>query len=255
MSSIQRTLTLSVLLLLAVGTVGLMWLEGWNSLDAFYMTLITLSTVGFGEIHELSDGGRGFTSCLIAVSVVLMACWTAEITSVFVSGQITGSFRTKKERRMIGKMKGHTIVCGGGVTGLTAIRKLSAKGLEVVAICDNEDQIKAIRRHAPDVPVVEEDPKSELALLDANLLNAENLVAALDSDFENLLITITGRGIGKNIRVISFAQDNELASRMRKVGATEVICPQVLGGEHVAGILGEVETVRAKPTEDLALRC
>lgn len=237
MSRLQRILLFLFLGLIAAGTGGYVVIEGWSVIDSWYMTVITLSTVGYGEVAELSAAGRIFTCSLITFSVILMACCTAEFTSVLVSGQINGSFRTKKERRMISQMTDHTVVCGGGVTALTIIRKLAGQGVAVVAVTKEPEEIRTIRRFAPSVPIVEDDPKSELAMLDANLLNARNLVAASGSDFDNLLVTITGRGIGSKLHVVSFAHDSELASRMAKVGANEVICPQVLGGEHVAHLL------------------
>jgi voltage-gated potassium channel len=108
-----------------------------------------------------------------------------------------------------------------------------------VAITNDKIEIEQIRRAAPEIPIVEDDPKSELAMVDSNVLNAKYLVAAVESDFDNLLITITGKGLGTGLRVISCAQNTSLASRMLKVGADEVICPLVIGGEHVAGLISD----------------
>jgi voltage-gated potassium channel len=127
------------------------------------------------------------------------------------------------------------------------ISKLAAAGKQVVAITDNKLEVELIRRTVPDIPVVEDDPKSELAMVDSNVLNARYLVAAVDSDFDNLLITITGKGLGTDIRVISFAQSTALASRMMKVGADEVICPLVIGGQHVASMINDDKAGHAEP--------
>lgn len=244
----RKILTL-MLFLICLGSCGYAIIEGWNVFDAIYMTVITLSTVGYGETHDLTQGGRLFTAILIPTSVCLMACFTAEITSVLVSGQISGEFRARKERRMISQMKNHTIVCGGGVTASTVIRRLAAEGKDVVAITNNSDEVSFLRRMVPDVPIIEDDPKAEMGLIDANLLNAKYLVAATDSDVDNLLITITGRGIGTKIHVISCSQSTELASRMLKVGADEVISSQVLGGEHVANLIERASETTIKQLE------
>jgi len=235
--NLQRLATMLVAILLVVGTCGFVIIEGWPLADSLYMTLITLSTVGFGEVQELSAGGRLFTSLLITFSFVLVACWTAGFTSILVSGELSGQFQIQQEKRMINALQGHTVVCGGGATALTVIIRLAAEDKPVVAITQDETEIAAIRRMAPDVPIVQADPKSELALIDANAINAKYLVAGTASDYDNLLITITGKGLGTGICVMSCAQSTELASRMLKVGADEVICPLIIGGEHVASLI------------------
>lgn len=242
----QRAFSALVAALLVVGTAGFVFIEGWTLPDAIYMTLITLSTVGFGEIQELSLHGRVFTSVLIVFSWVSMACWTAGITSYMVSGQLGGQFKLQREKKMISSMQEHTVVCGGGILAQTILRQLHLAGSPVVAITDDEGEIGLIERMFPDVPIVRDDPKDELALADANLLSAKHLIAATEDDYDNLLITITGKAMGTSVRVMACASTGELASRMNKVGADEVICPQVLGGEHVANLIQEPQH---SPTE------
>lgn len=219
---------------LVIGTCGYVIIEDWPVLDSFYMSIITLSTVGYGETRDLSETGRVFTTGLIGLSVLSMAWWTAGITSMIVNGEITGSFRKQKEAKMISNLSKHTVVCGGGLFARTVIDQLSRDAKDVVAIIGSEEEIKLIQRLYPDLLIVQGDPKSELALADANAMTASYLVAAVESDFDNLLITITGKGLGTGIKIISCAQGNELASRMIKVGADEVICPFILGGEYAA---------------------
>lgn len=236
-SIIRQEFTLTVAGLLIGGTCGYVLIEGWPVIDSLFMTIITLSTVGYGETQELSQAGRIFTSLLIGLSVICMACWTATITSVFVSGNLSGRFAQQKEKKMISQLTGHTVVCGGGIIARTVIEKLVREKKKVVAVISNPDEIQWVRRLYPDVPIVEDDPKSELALADANAIAAANLVAASEEDYDNLLIAITGRGLGVELRVICCSQSTELASRMFKIGADEVICPLVLGGERVAKLI------------------
>lgn len=245
--SILRRFSLFVASLLVFGTIGFVVIEGWPVADSVYMTVITLSTVGFGEVNELTPTGRMFTSGLITMSIVLMACWTAGLTSFLVSGQLSGQFLKRREQKMIHQMKDHVVVCGAGTTGLTVIHRLAMQGKKIVVVASDPAQINAVRMVSPDIPVIEDDPKSEMALIDANVLNAKYLVAAADDDYDNLLIVITGKGLGTDIRVISFAQTTELSSRMLKVGADDVVCPLVIGGEHVAGLINE-KTAERKET-------
>jgi voltage-gated potassium channel len=231
------TLGVVILTPLIVGTIGYLFIEGWPLLDAMYMSIITLSTVGYGETQELSETGRVFTTALIAISMMCMAFWTAGITSIIVGGELTGKFRKQKEAKMISQLSNHTIVCGGGLMARTVINQLCQEGKDVVAVMGSENDIALMQRLYPNLLIVHGDPKSELALADANAINADFLVAAVESDYDNLLITITGKGLGTDIKIISCAQGNELASRMHKVGADKVICPFVLGGEQAAKMI------------------
>lgn len=249
MQNLPRTLTTLVAMLIVVGSVGYVLIEDWSFMDALFMTMITLSTVGYGEVQTLTENGRIFTSVLITTSVVLMTCWMSAMTSVLVSGEISGNFKRKREKKMIASFKNHVIVCGGGSMALTILHRLTAKGQKAVVITNNPTEIASLRRMVPEAMIVEDDPKSELAMGDANALNAKYLIAATEDDFDNLLITITGKGMGTGLHVISCAQRTDLASRMRKIGADEVICPLILSGEHVADL---VENESQSPEPALA---
>jgi len=222
---------------LILGTVGYVLIEGWPVLDGLYMSIITLSTVGYGETQELSKEGRIFTTLLIGLSMLSMAWWTAGITTIFVGGELSGTFRKKKESKMISRMKNHTVVCGGGLLARTVIDQILRDEKEVVAIIGCDDEIALMHRLYPDLLIVKGDPKSEMSLADANVVTADFLVAAVESDYDNLLITITGKGLGTDVKIISCAQGNELASRMMKVGADQVVCPFVLAGQQAAKMI------------------
>lgn len=230
-----------VLVLLVIGTSGFVLLEGWSLFDGIYMTIITLSTVGYAETHDLSQAGRVFTSILILFSMVGIACWTAGITSIIVSGELSGSVRKRKEEKMISQLSGHTIVCGDGLLGRTVVDQLLKQKRDIVYVTQSELEIQHMRRMYPQIPVVEQDPSAELALADANILSAAAVVAALQSDVDNLMIAITCKGLGTDITVYSCAQTSDYASRMFKVGADEVICPNELGGKHVASLIANAD--------------
>ncbi len=223
--------------LLSFGTFGFMFLEGWPLFDGVYMTLITLSTVGYGETHELSHAGRMFTSLLIVVSMFGMAICTAGITSLVVKGDLTDSFRKRKEAKMISRLKDHTIVCGDGLVARTLVEQLVRQQKPVVLITDTGDEIRWVRQRYPKLPIVECNPTDETALLDANILQAGIVVAALQSDVNNLMITISCKGLGTGVKVYCCAQTGEFALRMSKVGADHVICPFELGGLQLASLI------------------
>lgn len=224
------------------GTIGFALIEGWTIEDAFFMTMITISTVGYSETHELTHNGRLFATSLISVSIVLMACWTAGVTSFLVNGQLTGDFYRRGAKKRAHQMTGHTVVCGGGAAARTLMQKLSMVEKEIVAIVLDPDEVTMTRQCFPNVPLIQADPKSEMAMIEANILGASHLVAATESDFDNLLIVITGKGIGTAIKVISVAQNPEIANRMLKVGADDVVCPLVIGGEKMASLITGANT-------------
>ena len=237
--SLQRKLTVLVSCLLVAGTIGFVAIEGWTVADSLYMTIITLSTVGYGETNDLTPHGRVFTSSLILISIVLMACWTAGITSFLVNGQLSGEFCRLRVKKKMNQMNNHVVVCGGGAAARTLIHELKMQGNEIVAIIKEPNEVVTTRSFFPDILLIDADPKSEMALFDANILSAAHLVAATESDFDNLLIVITGKGLGTGLKVISLAENPELANRMLKVGADEVVCPLVIGGERIASIIND----------------
>ena len=238
---VTRVFSLSCALsaVLIGGTCGFVLLEDWPLMVSFYMTLITISTVGYGEVRELSLVGRAFASVLICLSMVSMVWWTAGVTSVFVSNDLSGRLLQKKELKMISNLAKHVVVCGGGILARTIVAGLTRDSKQVVVIENDQNKIDLLRRLYPDLLIVSGDPTSDLSLADANVLQASHLIAATESDHDNLLITITGSGLGTDIAVISCSLKGELANKMLKVGASEVVCPMVLCGEHVISVVAQ----------------
>jgi voltage-gated potassium channel len=223
--------------LVLCGTCGFVLVEGWSLFDSFYMTVITLSTVGYGETNELSETGRLFTMFLIFGSMICVACWTAGITSLIVGGDMSGAFLQRRNLKMISQLFQHTVVCGSGLMAQTLVDKL-VRSRQPVAILSNDTPSNSqLRKIYPSVPVIEGNPTSEMALFDANVLNAKYVVAALDSDYDNLLIAITCKGLGTDVKVLARADSADLASRMLKIGVDQVISPFELGGNHAAQLI------------------
>ncbi|MGI9516407.1 MAG: potassium channel family protein [Pirellulaceae bacterium] len=241
---LQRIFKLAVVIaaLIVIGTVGFVIIEQWPLLDALYMTVITISTVGFGEIRELSPTGRTFTGCLILVSIVCMCCWTAGITSVFVDGDIRGVFLQRRMKRMANRFKNHVIICGSGVFARSILELLYANNHQVAMVCNDAGEAEVIRRQFPDVAVIEKPPTDELALALANLASARCVVAATQADVDNLLISMTCKDLNPQLPVYTYSLEGNLAGRMAKLGVDEVICPYLLGGSRVVEL---VESTRS----------
>jgi voltage-gated potassium channel len=226
-----------MLVLVIIGTIGYRLVEGWDITDCFFMTVITVSTVGYGETHVLSDHGRVFTSILIFVSLVSVAGCTAILTSFFVECDLGGHFQRRRTDRMISAMKNHTIVCGSGLMAYSVIERLMRKRADVVMIASDLERVAIIRKKYRRLQVIEGNPSNELNLAKANVLSASHVVAATDSEVDNLLIGITCKDMGHNIAVIAESNDPSIANRMRKSGIDEVISPIQLGGQRVAELI------------------
>ncbi|MEZ6096137.1 MAG: NAD-binding protein [Pirellulaceae bacterium] len=220
-----------------IGTSGYVLLEGWSLLEGAYMTIITMATVGFSEVRELSSGGRIFTSILIFFSIIGMSFWTASITTVLVTREISGTLLSQRMRKMASKLKGHTILVGASIMTETIMLRLAGAGQSFVLIEPDHEKANDVRHRFPEAIVIEAEPRDEFALGDANLISCKSVVAAVDNDFDNLLIAMSVKEIAPYITVIARANDPQVASRMAKIGVDQVICPFQLSGEHVATIL------------------
>lgn len=223
-----------LVVLIFVGTAGYCWIEGWCLSDAMYMSLITISTVGYGETQPLTESGRWFTGSLIFISLISMAIWTAILTSYIVERDLSGYFKEAKTRRMIAAMENHTVICGASQIALLVIERLSRQGTQLVLIDEDQDQLDSMKKRFRKLQVVCGSPVSELVLARANILLAKNVVAATESDLSNLLIGITCRDLGEHLNVIAESNDLGIANRMRKSGINEVISPFELGSQEIA---------------------
>ena len=135
---------------------------------------------------------------------------------------------------MAEKLSGHTIICGSGTMVKTVLEILVRKRTKVVVVDNNLESLKIIRRRYPNIPVIESLAIDEMALASANVLEAKCVIAALDSDFDNLMIAMTCKDLGSGVKVVARADDMQVASRLMKIGVEKVICPYQLSGEHAA---------------------
>ena len=230
-------LFLCLLTLIAFGTLGYVVVEGWTLRDGFYMTMITLSTVGYGETRELTQTGRLFTSGLIFLCLIGVSSWTAALTSFIVESDMGGTLVQRRIIKMVAKLKDHTIVCGSGMMAQAVIDTLVSKRISVVVVDNNEEQLALIRRRYRQVMVIEEDATNEISLAKANVMEAKHVVAAMDAEIDNLLIGITCKDMGREILVYAKSNDMTISNRMRKAGIDEVISPFQLGGNRVAQLI------------------
>ena len=232
-------------LILVVGTLGYAFVENWPLSDGLYMTVITLSTVGYGETQELSQPGRWFTVCLIGSCVIAMACFTAMLTSVVLEESLSGRSQHRRIVKMISELNGHVIVCGSDMMAQAIVEQMFRKRKAVVVIDNNAENLDRLRRRFRRLFVIEGKATDEMTLAEANVLASDVVVAAMDSEFDNLLVGISCKALGE-VTVYARANDPTVANSMRKAGIDQVVSPNQLCGQHVCQMI-------EKPTESKPL--
>ncbi|MDZ8117107.1 potassium channel family protein [Pontiella agarivorans] len=225
----------AILAILIFGTVGYMQLEGWGALDAFYMTVITISTVGITEVHPLSDAGRMFTSLLIFGGVGVMAYSLGRFAEFMFQRSVTNVLGRRSMMKKIASMKQHIIICGYGRTGTRLVSEMMSAGKPFVVIDDNEDAAK--RMDQLGIPHIPGDATEEETLEQANLQQAESLVAALGTDADNLFLTLTASGLSSELRIIARVHDPDNTRKFHKAGASRVVSPISTGVNQITQLL------------------
>lgn len=217
-----------------IGVVGYMTLEDYTFAEAFYMTVITVSTVGFGEVHPLSDEGRIFTAVLIIGSIGIFAYAVATIASFLIEGQFRNLFKKLRVQQEIAKLKDHTIVCGFGRNGLQACEELYEHKQPFVVIENDHERIEKLMENHKDYLVLEGDATMDEVLISAGINCAKALITSLPKDAENVFVVLTAREINKELNIISRASDESSELKLRRAGANRVIMPEKIGGSHMA---------------------
>ncbi len=213
------------------GVAGYMVLERWSFLDALYMTIITMATVGFREVRPLGTGGQIFTLTLIVSGVGAALVGVALTASLIAEAEIGGSTRRRRMRRRIEDLHDHFIVCAYGRVGRAAVRELGSSGLPFVVL-DPKDELRA-RMEEDDVPYMVDDPSLEPVLLAAGVERARGLICAVDSDATNVYITLTARALNPALFIVARASEPGSAERLERAGANRVVSPFVSSGRHM----------------------
>lgn len=221
-----------LLLLLGAGTFAYMLVERVSPLDAFYMVIITVTTVGFEEVFELSPGGRAVTIGIIAVGVGVAFYTAGAVFELFLDA---GSRRWRQRQvKQINTLSEHIILCGYGKVGKGCFDLLRQKGAEVVVIEDDADNAEAAR--SAGALLVIGNATHDQTLLDAGIEKARTVIACVTEDAENLVIVLSAKAISPSIRVLSRASELEWEAKLRRAGADQVVAPPVVGSERLAAL-------------------
>jgi len=236
--TIRARFLLALILIVAVmvtGVAGFHYIEGWSWFDGLYMTLITMTTVGYGETHPLSMPGRVFNAFLIVLAVLAGGFLVATSTQAVLEFELSEILGRRRMERELAKLKDHFIICGAGRVGRTVVRELHSRGQPCVLV--ESDPAQADWAAHEGIPVVIGSGHTEEVLQRARIEVAKGLVAAVTSDADNLYIVLTARGMNPNLRIIARASEDEAVSKLRRAGASEVVSPYNFVGRRIAHIL------------------
>jgi len=220
------------LFIVIFGTAGYIVIEGWGFLDALYMTIITISTVGYSEVHHVSKAGRLFTILLVFFGVGFTLYIAAAVVQFMVEGRIRLILGRRRLEKKISRMKNHYIVCGYGRIGRVLCRNLKRKPLDLVVVEKNPELISVM--DADGVLYISGDASNEENLLKAGIKRAKGLVAALASDADNVFLVLTARQLDPDLIIIARASQEESKSKLRAAGANTVESPYDMGAASMA---------------------
>lgn len=222
--------------IILIGIEGYVWLEDYTVAEAFYMTIITVSTVGYGEVRELSDSGRIFTAILIITSFGTFAYAISAITSYVISGFYKNYFKAFRVGKDIDKLENHVIVCGYGRVGEMVASELHDHDQPFVLLERNEARYNRILENTKWMSLKGDATRDE-NLLKARIHKAKALITTLPDDAENLYVVLTARELNKDLCIISRASKSSSVKKLKIAGANNVIMPDKVGGVHMASLV------------------
>lgn len=230
-----NTAIILLITLLFVGIIGFKLMTSYTWVDAFYMTVITITTVGFGEVHPLNVEAKIFTIFLILSSVIIVGYAIKVITEYILSKNDVEELKQKKMQKKIDGLSDHIIICGYGRNGKQAAKKLMAHNKDFVVV---EKDKETVEKYQSDmVPFVFGNANEDEILARAGIERAGCLISALPSDADNLFVVLSARQINKSIRIISRASLETSYSKLKLAGANNVILPDMIGGDHMASLV------------------
>ena len=250
---LAAVLTLTSLL---VGMTGFMGIEHYRPVEAFYMTVITISTVGFGELHQMSDAGRLFVSLYILFNLVVVAYLVSVFSTFIFDGELRKIFKMYRSDQEIKRFSGHVIVCGFGRNGRKAFQDLRMNGARVVVVEQSEQLLKELTegRTGEDydgdgaaggkIFAVVGDATNDLILQQAGVTRASALITALPKDADNVFVALSARALNPRLKIIARASYKTSESKLLSAGADSVVMPDEIGGSHMANLVVRPEVIR-----------
>jgi len=233
----QRILVVLGLLSLTItaGAAGYWVIEGWGIVDSLYMSVITVTTVGFEEVQPLSPEGRAFTAILILLGVGGITYSFGTITNYLIAGELRGYLGARRMKRLISSMSNHHIVCGFGRMGQEVCKELQREGRAFIVVDPNEQSIESARQKG--YTALNGDPGLDETLRECRIEKAVGLAAVSDDDAKNLMVVISARGLKDNLAVVARVSEEDAPEKFLRAGADRVFLPYLTGGRRVAQML------------------
>jgi voltage-gated potassium channel len=221
-----------IILILLIGMSGYMLIEGWDAIDSLYMTVITLATVGFGEVHAVSEWGRIYTMILIFLGVSYFLYVVGAMMQFMVEGRIRHILGRQRLDRKINRLRNHYIVCGYGRIGQVICRKLLSESVALVVIENNPSRIETIGEDR--LLYIIGDATDEAVLIQAGIERAAGLIAVLATDADNVFLVLTARQLNRGILILARASQERAKAKLQSAGADYVESPYELGAVNMA---------------------
>ena len=226
---------------LAFGTVGYHFILGWGWLEALFMSTITITTVGYGEVHPLGSVGQAFTIVLLIISVGIFAYALSSLTSIVVEAQVGQLIARRRMEKKIAALKDHFILCGFGRTGQAVQANLARERRACIVIDHDAAHLSQLRELG--LFHVEGDATHDGVLEEAGIHRARGLVAALGNDAENVYLVLSARQLNPKLTIVSWASSSEAEAKVMRAGADHTLSPYTLGGSRIAHLLLHPHTV------------
>jgi voltage-gated potassium channel len=227
-----RVIGALLVIVMATGTAGYHFIEGWPWFDGFYMVVTTLTTIGYQEVHPLSHAGRVFNIFVILSGVSLVLLGVGALSQALLEFELQSFFGRRRMERDIGRLDGHHIICGMGRVGRSVARELARRPVPFVVIENAETKLQ--RYSAENWLVVTGDATNEQTLRQAQIERARGLIAATTTDATNLYIVLTARGLNPHLKIIARASEDGAEKHLLTAGADSVVSPYSFAGQRIA---------------------
>ena len=225
-----------VLFSVVIGIVGYIIIEGYTFVEAFYMTMITITTAGYLEVHPLSDSGRIFTSFYLVTNIGIFFYGATTIVGLVIEGEFKNFYKNFNVKKKISELKNHVIVCGYGRNGKQVCMELKDDNHPYIIKEKRVNIVEELKEEEKNL-FIEGDATEEEVLIDAGIRNAKAIITTLPEDPDNVYVVLTARELNPSITIISRASNESSVNKLKRAGANNVIMPEKIGGAHMAALV------------------
>ncbi|MEZ5006639.1 MAG: potassium channel family protein [Chitinophagales bacterium] len=239
----QRFLIAALIFIIAIasGIIGYIFIEGYTLTEAFYMTIITISTVGYGEIRPLSAAGKTFTSFLIIFNIGAVAYAISVVSSFIIEGDFKTLFKETQMEKVIENLKDHVIICGYGRLGKVVCADIAKSGKSILIVEKDDELIEELKSKG--ILYFQGDATQDETIKKIGIERADTIITTLHSDAANVFIVLAARELNNTAKIISRASEEANVSKLKRAGANNIIIPEDIGGAYMAAIVGGKENI------------